>query len=44
MEQKHSIVDAKGAGFTICPKCKKHSVDEKGWCYNGCNDSRKKGE
>lgn len=36
-EWEQSIVDAEGAGLTICPKCKCHSVDESGWCYNGCN-------
>lgn len=36
-ERERTIVDAKGAGLTICPKCKRHSVDESGWCYNGCS-------
>lgn len=31
------IVDSKSAGLTICPICKNHSVNEEGWCYNGCN-------
>jgi len=30
------IVDASSAGFTKCPVCNKFSVNEKGWCYNGC--------
>ena len=32
-----AIVDAPSAGLTKCPKCNNHSVNEKGYCYNGCD-------
>ena len=36
-EMEDTIVNAKGSGLTKCPWCHNYSVDETGWCYNGCN-------
>jgi len=30
------VVDAKSSGLTMCPKCKTYSINENGYCYNGC--------
>ncbi len=35
------IVDSKSAGFTKCSICHNYALDEKGWCYNGCNTKEK---
>jgi len=37
MEVVKTIVDAMSSGLTLCPKCNYHAVNERGWCYNGCN-------
>jgi len=37
---QNTIVDAPGSGLTKCPFCGYHSVDEEGWCYNGCMKER----
>lgn len=41
-QNEEVIVDSKSGGFDICPICGRYSLNENGWCYNGCFRKKEK--